>query len=789
MNNELYEICAEFSTAGLRIFPLHRIENGKCACGDPGCLATGKHPTRNNWTHSPCVDESVIESWLDGEFVKPATGFGWALDACHIVVDVDPRNGGIESLKMLESDIGFSLTDDCKAVVKTGGNGLHFYYLKPDGVDLAWKMPEKYIGIDIKQGGGFVVMPGSVHASGNSYCWLRFDKSNIDQLSYLPQSLAKMLARPSGASNNAGQSTASTEEVREALSFIDPDLPHDEWVKISIAAYRATEGAGFDVWREWCAKGAKFKPSESEARWHSFSKRVSSSITGATLFHAAMQEGYVKRDFVPEFTDEQRAYIDNFGNWGKQTESTYKERHKVTDLDDVDLYALPGKLGELQEYIRACSRYDNPNLSLAATLSVASNITGRGAYLAGRWANVTPNLLLLVIASSATGKESAMDAVRQLLAEDGIAPAIHGRIKSDKDLLDSLAQNQYATYLIDEFGGHLRKISNAQKTGNAVYLEGITYTIMEVFTKANGVLLTDISRRNAIIADLNTRRAREAAHYKDNQDQGAKARAEYLKKIIDQITHYGGMKNPVLSMFTTATPSTMADAFTAESVESGFLSRAIVFFEPEANPVPREYVPVSLPFGIQSRMQAHKFARIEDTAGRVDDLPSLVRREIVWTPEADDFMRSYETYAFEMADLLKDSGLTPLARRSAEMVAKLCLTIAAFNDSHVDMDTVRTAAKIALHDLDTKIRKVRITDGADSGEADARVDALRNKIIDICQVWASAAEIVRRASSRKIPASMVKQAIEGMISAGVLVSESTKSGIGRNRETVKYKVA
>lgn len=787
MDNALYEVCADFCAAGLRIFPLHRIESGKCSCGDKDCHAVGKHPTRNNWTHAPVVDESVIESWLDGEFIEAATGFGWALDGQHIVIDVDPRNGGNESLKMLEDDLGLSLSEDCHAVVKTGGNGLHFYYLKPAGADLAWKMPTKYVGIDIKQGGGYVVMPESVHISGNRYQWLNFAKSNIDQLSYLPEALAKMLARPKHEANsNTG--SASLDEVREALSFLDADMGHDDWVKISIAVYRATDGQGFNVWRDWCATGSKFKASESEARWHSFSKRVSSSITGATLFAAAMREGYVKREAVPEFTAEQLEYIENFGSWGKQSESTARERVKVTELDDVDIYNLPGMAGELQNYIRASSRYDNPNLSLAATLSVASNVTGRGAYLAGRWSNVVPNLLLLVIASSATGKEAAMDSVRSLLAEAGIAGACHGRIKSDKDLLDSLAQNQYATYLIDEFGGHLKKINNAARTGNATYLESVVYTIMEVFTKSNGVLLTDISRRNAIIAELNTMRVRELAHYKDNQDQGAKNRAEYLKHVIDQISQYGGMKNPVLSMFTTATPSTMTEAFTVESVESGFLSRSLVFFEHEANPLAKPFEPVSLPFALQCRLQADKFHDLNASAFRVDDAPALVRREIQIAGDADAFLQHFETYAYVLADQLKDSGLTPLARRSPEQVVKIALALAAFNGSEVTLEIIRLASKIVLTDLDTKIRKVMIHSGSSSGDIDERARSIQDSIIDVCQVWASTAEIVRRCKKRGTDSTAVKKCLEKLISSGELESQSVMTGINQSRETIKYKV-
>lgn len=129
MNNVLFESASEFVAAGLRVFPLHRVlDGGRCECGNRNCKAVGKHPARLDWVNQPLVDESTLEIWLDGEFKAPLHGLGWALDSSHIVIDVDPRNGGTASLESLHVDIGRSLFDICNAVVKTGGGGWHFYF-------------------------------------------------------------------------------------------------------------------------------------------------------------------------------------------------------------------------------------------------------------------------------------------------------------------------------------------------------------------------------------------------------------------------------------------------------------------------------------------------------------------------------------------------------------------------------------------------------------------------------------------------------------------------------------
>src|SRR4029453_17561451 len=84
-----------------------------------------------------------------------------------VVVDVDPRHGGDESLEKLEREHGaLTKTVECR----TGGGGRHLYFTHPGGfignkVGLA-------PGIDIRADGGYVVAPPSLHASGVRYAWV-----------------------------------------------------------------------------------------------------------------------------------------------------------------------------------------------------------------------------------------------------------------------------------------------------------------------------------------------------------------------------------------------------------------------------------------------------------------------------------------------------------------------------------------------------------------------------------------------------------------------------------------
>jgi hypothetical protein len=82
-----------------------------------------------------------------------------------MVVDVDPRNGGVDSYYELKAK---GLPETWVAV--TGGGGIHVFFrhdpATPKGV--TGLLP----GIDIKDSGGYVVAAPSLHRSGASYRWV-----------------------------------------------------------------------------------------------------------------------------------------------------------------------------------------------------------------------------------------------------------------------------------------------------------------------------------------------------------------------------------------------------------------------------------------------------------------------------------------------------------------------------------------------------------------------------------------------------------------------------------------
>ena len=128
------------------------------------CHQAGKHPRGvKNWREESTTDPAAIRRW-----------WGKWPDA-NIAIDT-----GKSGLLVLDADAykdtyaGGSLlseTDEQTPTVLTGGGGQHLYYRLPPGK--AWGNATGTLptGIDIRGAGGFVVAPGSLHASGRHYEW------------------------------------------------------------------------------------------------------------------------------------------------------------------------------------------------------------------------------------------------------------------------------------------------------------------------------------------------------------------------------------------------------------------------------------------------------------------------------------------------------------------------------------------------------------------------------------------------------------------------------------------
>lgn len=765
----LYPIAIEYNEAGLRLIPLYASQGKKCSCDDPDCAIPGKHPMRTGWQNQQIVDpQQIYDAWRDA---YGCTGLGWALDQDHIVIDVDPRNGGGESLDQLQIDLKIDLFDICKTIVKTGGNGWHFYFKKDPIVTFGCKMPSKYPGIDIKRKGGYVVIPGSNHASGNTYEWKSAIKSDLEDMAQLPDSIAEMLRRVQVIYTDAAKAAGATDanEIADMVSLMDADMGYDDWVKVGMAIHSATDGSqdGLITWDSWSKKGSKYKDGICSQKWHGFGKYAGSTINIGSLVRMAESCGWTRQvDESALSKDELQAIKDS---WSK-TSSDRVDIPSISDDADLDIYKPPGILGDLYRYADSCTPFENNNLSLACALFTLGSIVGHRYYIAGRYGNIRPNIIAFGVAGAGTGKEATLGAAKSIMRSVGLHAAMHLEIKSEKELSDTMEMNQYSMYLYDEFGEFLKKVSNAGKSG-ASYLEGVPGRLMQAFTAANGDLGMNSDRANNLKNKWNKEHNFLKKIIKDDNGSGV----ENAQKKLDRVKFLSGIfefgiPNPFISMFTMSTPGSMRTAFTISAVESGLLSRAMVFEESETNPLPKPDFTgsPSVPMGLSMRLKSIAMHRDDCPYGRVDSYQQ-VRQELKVDPLASALISRAASYFYELAEVNKENSLESLARRGVDYTIKICIAMAS-DGGVVTLEIARYAIKLVKHEMAGRMRKVIATENMDSHDQTDRAKGLTSRVIELCNGNGESMNVlINRCQTKLLSKEFITKVVTQMEKAGQLV--------------------
>jgi putative DNA primase/helicase len=167
----------------LPVFPLHWTAEGACSCGNPQCSSPGKHPlTPNGFKDATTHELAVCQWWKDA----PASNLGLPTGQRSglFVLDVDPKNGGLESLAKLPEL-------PPTRMVRTPSGGFHFYFKWQDGLTNRNAGLKQYgPGLDARGEGGYVVVPPSI-IDGKRYEWM-----NEEDPAELPAWLLELLIPP-----------------------------------------------------------------------------------------------------------------------------------------------------------------------------------------------------------------------------------------------------------------------------------------------------------------------------------------------------------------------------------------------------------------------------------------------------------------------------------------------------------------------------------------------------------------------------------------------------------------
>lgn len=278
----------KYAALGWFVLPVWNVdEHGNCRCGKKGHAEghrPGKHPHGvlvpqgfNNASNDP----EVIREWFTRD---PEAGIGIQMSRSGLVaLDVDPRNGGDDTLEALESEHGV-LYSECEAT--TQGGGLHRLFRSETGA--AGYSKSLGAGLDLIHSTYICVEP--TRGESGVYRWA----PGHNPLQGATPSTPPSLLQPDTESkyslierSGTPVATAQTfEDLRSALEYIDADA-YDTWVKVGLALKPYGE-AGYAVWVDWSATSGKFSAVDARKKWDRGLSQPD-TITYKTIFHMALE--------------------------------------------------------------------------------------------------------------------------------------------------------------------------------------------------------------------------------------------------------------------------------------------------------------------------------------------------------------------------------------------------------------------------------------------------------------------------------------------------------------------
>ena len=450
-----------YAALGWHILPLwwpHQVgSQWLCACGSEKCENQGKHPISNaapRGQNSATTDAEQIGRWWAQ---YPQANIGILLAPSNLVaIDIDPRNGGLDTIAAIEAQHGALESD---VLQFTGGGGEHRLFAIPAGQSL--QIPGKLgPGVDVKHN-GYIVAEPSVHVSGRAYCW----EASSDPLegavaSPLPDWIRDLARQPAakadGPTTAPGRRPMSEQEIEDlsrALAMV-PGVDRDDWLSVGMAIHNDVGGQlGYDMWAQWSQASCpeKFDLVDQARVWRSFRRRpMGEAVQLPTIYAMAYEHGFKRASTAPAPA----------GSIGGLTPDEVEElsgdlRITVVTGARVGARALPvTSLNEIVAWATESSAQTHVLASQAAALSIMCACASR-RYVSEH--GDPAHVFIGVLAPTVSQVRYVLNAAEQHIMAAGLRSMVRGqRFTSPAQLYAAILRNPSTLYLADDWGDQLR---------------------------------------------------------------------------------------------------------------------------------------------------------------------------------------------------------------------------------------------------------------------------------------------------------------------------------------------
>jgi hypothetical protein len=638
MNNLTHAL--SYASIGWHVFPCH---------------PTDKKPMVAGGFNSAVTDEQQIREWWAAH---PKAGIGVAcLLSGLFVIDLDKRpdkgRDGVRSWDALCDDHG---GDGSDIAARTPSGGRHIVYKHPGSERITTRdniVPDT--GIDVRGDGGYFIAPG--YDDGRE--WIIGSPFDGHDASPAPDWVLSLVrAKTLCGAGESGDSAKvmpiddlQVADIRAALEWIDCE-ERDPWIRVGMAL--KSTGAGnqaYNLWCEWSQRSSsKYNDRIQRQQWRSLReyRMNGSEITLRTLFHMAMQSGWVPS------SDQQI-----------RTESVEVpepvDKPKGPQSFPSHLMNVPGLLGDLAEWIKDSGLREQPALALGSAIATVATILGRKVCTE---TNLRTNVYVIGCGETACGKEAGIAEPYNLLKAAKLEHLMGtSDWTSDAGVRASLHRSPSQLCCLDEFGKWLKKMSGERQPA---HVAGVKKILMEGYSRSGGVL------------------------------RGVSYASADENPIVDIV-------EPNLSIYGASTPADLFSALDSGAASDGWLNRFLFFFVDDNIPRMRRGVALVGPDRDDARERiCAKMRQLSESVspkGNLAGLTSDGSTKTGCTPIrfSDDARDRIEQIQDRIDDMRRKSGSDlekDLWARGAAHIAKLALIHAASVASEI-ADT-----KIEIHDVE-----------------------------------------------------------------------------------------
>lgn len=480
--------------------------------GWPVLPLQGKIPLTSHGVKDATCDEATLRAWWK-RWPTANVGIACGKTSGLLVVDVDKRSGGLETIA------GYEL--DPTLTVETGGGGLHFYYRWPAEPITGGK--DRFgPGVDCQGEGRYVVAPPSIHPeTSEQYRWLG-DADVLDLPAVLVEAATPKPTLPVVVRPAVAVPVDVMERARRYVSQMDPSVSgkggHNALFRVANALVN-----GFDLDHVSARRIIDdYNATKAAPPWSD--KEINHKIDDAAKAgtYNGRPRGCLLRDDDRSDPKPVAAIV---------LADRRRREFAASKAAPAHLLDPPGLVGQMARFIDATSVHRCPLLAVAGALVTVGVAAGR-RYRTDR--DVRPVLYLVGVAESGVGKEAARQCAIAVLTAAGLGERVGTDDVSSAAALSAMLKSYpVKLLLLDELGRMLEAYSSRTA---ASFERQIVTALIRLWSCANGKYL-------------------------------GKGMADKTPEPIVE---------PHLTMYGTTTPGSLARSLKGSDVSDGVLSRILL---------------------------------------------------------------------------------------------------------------------------------------------------------------------------------------------------------------------